>query len=127
MLLLALNPYNPHGYYILLRWVVCGLFAYLTFQAIDQKRTEWAWTLGITAAVYNPFISMHFGREIWSVLNLLTVGTAVGSILKLKGKNKVSEDILLKVLARLLTRVTSRTPSVTPTSRRQCLLIDSGY
>jgi hypothetical protein len=29
MLLWALNPDNPYGYYILLRWVCCAVFAYL--------------------------------------------------------------------------------------------------
>ena len=86
MLLVALNPDNPYGYYVLLRWVVCGLFAFLAFQALEQEKKEWIWILGITAAVYNPFIRMHLGREIWSVVNIVTVGIAVASIFKLKGK-----------------------------------------
>ena len=52
MLLWALNPENPYGYYILLRWVCCGVFAYLAFKALDQGHQGWVWVLGITAAVY---------------------------------------------------------------------------
>lgn len=86
MLLVALNPENPYGYYVLLRWVVCGIFAYLVFHAIEKGKIEWIWILGITAAVYNPFVKIHLGREIWSLVNLLTVGVAIASIFKLKGK-----------------------------------------
>ena len=41
-LLWALNPHNPYGYYILLRWVCCGVFAYLAFQALNQD-ANWRW------------------------------------------------------------------------------------
>lgn len=88
MLVAALYPENPYGYYVLLRWVVCGTFAFLAFQAFEQDKTEWVWILGITAAVYNPFFQMHFGREIWSVLNIATIGVALASILKLKSEEK---------------------------------------
>ena len=80
MLLWALNPDNPYGYYILLRWVCCGVFAYLAFKASGQDQQGWAWVLGITAAVYNPVIRVHLNREIWSVVNLITIGIAVASI-----------------------------------------------
>ncbi|GJQ58448.1 MAG: hypothetical protein D8M57_14535 [Candidatus Scalindua sp. AMX11] len=86
MLLAALNPENPYGYYVLLRWVVCGIFAFLAFQALEQEKKEWVWVLGITAAVYNPFFRMHLGRDIWSVVNVVTIGIAIASIFKLKGK-----------------------------------------
>ena len=86
MLLWALVPANPYGYYILLRWICCGVFAYLAFQALDQKRQGWTWVLGITAAVYNPIIRVHLTREIWSVVNVITIGIAVASIFAMKFK-----------------------------------------
>lgn len=36
MLLWALNPENPYGYYTLLRWVCCGIFAYLGFKGYEH-------------------------------------------------------------------------------------------
>jgi hypothetical protein len=86
MLLWALNPENPYGYYILLRWVCCGVFAYLAFQAFKQEQQGWVWVLGITAAIYNPIIRVHLTREIWAVLNVITIGMAVASIFALKLK-----------------------------------------
>lgn len=84
MLLWALNPYNPYGYYILLRWICCGVFAYLAFKAFYQEQEGWVWVLGITAAVYNPIIRVRLTREIWSVVNIVTIGIAVTSIFTLK-------------------------------------------
>jgi hypothetical protein len=84
MLLIALIPGNPYGYYILLRWVVCGIFAFLAFQALEREKREWVWLFGITAAIYNPLIPIHIGKEIWSLVNVVTIGIAIASIFKLK-------------------------------------------
>jgi hypothetical protein len=86
MLLWALNPDNPYGYYILLRWVCCGVFAYLAFKAVGQERQGWVWVLGISAALYNPLVPVHLTREIWSVVNVVTIAIAVASALGLKFK-----------------------------------------
>jgi len=88
MLLWALNPDNPYGYYILLRWVCCGVFAYLALKAFGQEQQGWVWVLGITAAVYNPIIRVHLTREIWSVVNVITIGIAVASVFAIKFKDE---------------------------------------
>ena len=88
MLLWALNPDNPYGYYILLRWVCCGVFAYLAFKAFGQEQQGWAWVLGITAAVYNPVIRVHLTREMWSVVNVITIGIAIASVFAIKFKDE---------------------------------------
>ena len=80
MLLWALNPTNPYGYYILLRWVCCAAFVYLAIQAWNLKKSGWVWILGVTAAIYNPILRVHSTREMWSIVNLVTIGLAVASI-----------------------------------------------
>jgi hypothetical protein len=80
MLLWALKPHNPYGYYILLRWVCCAVFAYVTFRAVAQERLGWAWVLGTTAFVYNPIIQVHLTRGIWTVVNIITICVAVASV-----------------------------------------------
>jgi len=87
MLLWALYPDNPYGYYIVLRWVCCGIFAYLAFKALDQDHQGWVWILGITAVVYNPIIRVHLTREIWSVVNVVTIGIAAASAFTLRFRN----------------------------------------
>ena len=87
MLLWALNPDNPYGYYILLRWVCCAAFAYLAIQALAQEKQGWVWVLGVTAVVYNPIIRVHLTRGIWSVINVTTIVVAVASIFALKDEH----------------------------------------
>ena len=84
LLLWALNPINPYGYYIFLRWVCCAVFVYLAIQAWNIERQGWVWVLGVTAAIYNPILRIHSTREIWSIVNLVTIGLAVASIFVLK-------------------------------------------
>lgn len=86
MLLWALNPENPYGYYILLRWVCCGVFAYVAVHAYRREREGWVWLLGFTAAIYNPLIPVHLTRDIWSIINIVSVGIAVGSVFALSPK-----------------------------------------
>ena len=92
MVLWAFNPHNPYGYYVLLRLVCCGVFAYLAFKAFAQEQIGWVWLLGITAAVYNPIIPVHLTREIWSVANIITIGIAVASVFVLKFKTNHDVD-----------------------------------
>lgn len=80
MLLWALNPNNPYSYYILLRWVCCGVFAYLAVKAYKQGHEDWVWVLGFIAALYNPIFRVHFVRSIWSVINVITIGIAATSV-----------------------------------------------
>ena len=84
MLLWALNPENPYGYYVFLRCVCCAVFAYLAIQAFAQKKEGWVWVLGVTAVVYNPIIRIHLTREIWSVVNVATIIIAALSVTVLK-------------------------------------------
>lgn len=84
MLLWAFYPENPYGYYILLRWICCAVFVYLAIQAWEMEKQGWIWIFGITAAIYNPIIRVHSTREMWSIVNLVTIGLAIMSIFTLK-------------------------------------------
>lgn len=83
MMLWALNPSNPYGYYILLRWVTCAVFIYLTYQATTLDNVKFAWVLGVTAFIYNPIFRVHLNRELWTVINLITIVIAIASIVKI--------------------------------------------
>lgn len=69
----ALYPENPYGYYLFMRWVVCGICIYLTVQAVELDRINLAWVFGITGILYNPIVRVHATREIWSVVNVVTI------------------------------------------------------
>ncbi len=88
MLLLAFNPKNPYGYYILLRWVCCVVFAYLTYLAFEQKKQNLVWVFGFIAIIYNPVIRIHLTRDIWSIINIITIIIAGASIKTFKIKSE---------------------------------------
>lgn len=73
MLLWALVPANPYGYYVFLRWVICGTSIYLAVRAHNHIKSQWVWIFGAFAILYNPLIRVHFMRDIWSVINLATI------------------------------------------------------
>lgn len=73
MLLWALNPETPYGYYLLLRIIICGICAFLAFRALKIGNEIWVWILGVTAVIYNPIFRIHLTREIWTVVNIATV------------------------------------------------------
>lgn len=91
MLLWALSPENPYGYYILLRWACCAVFTYLAFQAFAKEKKRWVWVLGVTAAIYNPVFFIHLTREIWSIVNVVTIIIAIASIPIFKS-NQIVKD-----------------------------------
>ncbi len=84
MLLWALNPENPYGYYVLLRVVCCAAFAYLAFQVFAREKQGWIWTFGVIAVVYNPVFRIHLTRGIWSAINIITIVIAIASVFVLK-------------------------------------------
>ena len=88
MLLWALYPGNPSGYYTLLHWVCCGTLIYQACKAVSQKRHPLVWILGIMALVYNPIFRLHFNRELWSAINIITSVIVVVSIFALKSRKK---------------------------------------
>ncbi len=84
MLLWALYPDNPYGYYILLRWVVCPCFIYTGFQIFKRYKPKWGWVPWLAAVIYNPLLPLHLSRELWVVLNLAGILVGAWSILALK-------------------------------------------
>lgn len=92
MLAWALVPSNPYGYYILLRIVICAICIFLTIRAAEYEREGWAWTLGVLAFVYNPIFPVHLTREVWSVVNVLTIAIFVWTIWANRERSDMTED-----------------------------------
>jgi len=73
MLIWALYPDNPYGYYTLLRFICCACFAFIAFRYHETGKETWVWIFAVAAIIYNPFIRIHLSREIWSVANIATI------------------------------------------------------
>jgi len=84
-LVIALFPIRAYGFYVLLKLVVCGGCAFLAVKADAEGRRCMVWFLGGLAVLYNPIIRFPLGREIWTVVNIVTI---IGLIADMKGAKK---------------------------------------
>jgi hypothetical protein len=85
MLVIALFPW-PYGYYQLLRVVVFGCAAFLSwksFEAGGKKVDQLTLTFGAMALLMNPFLPIELPRAIWMVANLICAGLFLASFVKL--------------------------------------------
>ena len=59
----------PYGYYMLLRFIACGVFAWAAYITFERNEDVLPWVFIILAIVFNPIIKIHFPKEIWSVVD----------------------------------------------------------
>lgn len=90
-LFLALFGGWPYGFFTLLRFVVFASSGYIAWMAYEAKKEKWAWIFGFLAVLFNPFIIIHFDRDVWSIIDLIVGIFLITSIFifKLKEKNNL--------------------------------------
>lgn len=71
LFLLGAFGHYPYGYYVLLRFIVCGVAAYVAYISYESKLTWATWVFGIIAFLFNPIIKFHLGRELWQIVDLI--------------------------------------------------------
>lgn len=81
-LIVALFPIRAYGFYVLLKFVICGGCAFLAVNASEEERKHMVWILGGLAVLYNPIVRFPLGREIWTVVNVVTI---LGLVVNMKG------------------------------------------
>ena len=59
-----------YGYYQFLRFAVCVVSIYVALVVYDADKMWAVWVFGSIAVLFNPFIPIHFPREIWRVLDV---------------------------------------------------------
>lgn len=69
VLLLATLATWPHGFYTLLRLVVCASAIYLTLRASMIKNSPWFWIMLGIAILFNPLAPITLPRLYWQVLD----------------------------------------------------------
>lgn len=62
----------PYGYYQFMRLVVCIVSIWMLIEN-HNKNTKLPIGLFFTAIAYNPIFIIHFDKEIWSVINIITI------------------------------------------------------
>ena len=80
MLLGALGRW-PYVYYQLLRWIVCGIAAFLAYRSYSWGRHWGLCLFGILAILFNPLVPFHLSRESWRVLDMIAAaGFCIGAV-----------------------------------------------
>lgn len=72
MLGLAVLPIMPYGYYMLLRVVICGVCLWQVITTYNKTATLPV-GLCLVALLYNPIMSVHLTRAVWTLLNIGTI------------------------------------------------------
>ncbi len=62
----------PYGYYTLVRLLACGVFVYFAILAKDAQHKYLPWICAFTAILFNPIFKVHFEKEIWSIIDILS-------------------------------------------------------
>jgi len=84
----------PYGYYQLLRFVVCGVGAYVAYRAYNWQKIWATWLFGIIAVLFNPLIPIHLSREIWQPIDLICAIVFIVIIPVLKKSEIKKSDFL---------------------------------
>lgn len=84
MLLLAIPPMWPYGYFQILRWVVAGTAGFNVYIAYQLNKKFWLWAMVVIAILFNPIAPIHLTKEIWAVFDLLTAVILFVSVAKIR-------------------------------------------
>jgi hypothetical protein len=82
----------PYGYYQLLRFVVCGVSAYLAYMTYNWQKIWAVWLFGFIALLFNPLIVIHLSRELWQPIDFICAVLFIIAAFVLKKPEKEKED-----------------------------------
>ena len=75
-LLLCLLP-MPYGFYTLIRIFSMVFFGFLALDYYGRKNEKMAITFGALAVVFQPFIKIVLGREVWNMVDVIVAALLV--------------------------------------------------
>jgi uncharacterized integral membrane protein len=70
ILLLCVFPL-PYGFFTIVRVVTTIISCYLAYTYFTQDKKELAITFTIVAVLFQPFIKLALGREMWQVVDVV--------------------------------------------------------
>lgn len=78
LLVWAIAP-NPYPYYVLLRFVVCGVCGYTAYRYSQAGSTIFAWIFSGLAVLFNPFLPIYLASELWMPIDLVAASILLWS------------------------------------------------
>jgi hypothetical protein len=79
MMLLCLAD-MPYGYYLLVRTVSAGAFAYFAFDAYKREKSELIFVYVGLALLFQPLVKIALGRELWNLVDVIVAMFLLGTI-----------------------------------------------
>ena len=79
----------PYGYYQFVRFVGLVGFGILAYQANEEGRQTEMIIYGVLALLFQPFLKIALGREIWNIVDVIVgLGLLASIYLRPKTENK---------------------------------------
>lgn len=71
LLVLAIPPGWPYGFYQFLRLTIFITAAIVAWGFYNSKLTPWAWVFGSVAFLFNPLIPIHLDKSSWVPIDFM--------------------------------------------------------
>ena len=78
----------PYGYYQFVRLISFFGFGYLAYEKREQGDKNEMILFGVLAVLFQPFIKISLGRELWNIVDLIV---GIGLIISVFRENKKNE------------------------------------
>ena len=88
LLLLGILNGWPYTYYIILRWVICGVAIFNVIDLSRSKLTGWVWAFGALAALFNPIVPVYLNKSAWVGIDLISAIIFFLSVYTINKKNE---------------------------------------
>ena len=88
LLLLGIPNGWPYGYYVVLRWIVCGASIFNVIGFSKSKLTGWVLVFGAIAFLFNPLIPVYLNKNSWVGIDLISAIVFFFAAYSIKDKSK---------------------------------------
>lgn len=78
----------PYGYYQFVRFSSCIAFVYLAYISNEEKLKNQSIIYLVLALLFQPFIKISLGRELWNIVDVIVgVGLILSIVFESKKRN----------------------------------------
>ncbi|MTI22693.1 hypothetical protein E1176_16795 [Fulvivirga sp. RKSG066] len=78
----------PYGYYQFIRFAALVGFAILAFNCYESNNQQLAIFYVVLALLFQPFLKISLGRELWNVVDVIAAVILIGSTFKRKNSTQ---------------------------------------
>ena len=84
----------PYGYYQFVRFSSCIVFGYLAYVSNEEKNKNQTIIYVVLALLFQPFIKVSLGRELWNIVDVLVgVGLIISAIKSTEKQQKKLKNL----------------------------------